>query len=79
MQSSVKLKETKNGLSERDLHSKAILNTDNSLLLKYKIQKSRQMNVQNNSTEIERLKSEFQSLKSEISEIKQILLQIASR
>lgn len=78
MQEKIELKEAKNGFTERDLHSKAILNTDNNSLLKYKIQRNRFNNMASNGAEIENIKNDFLSLKSELCEIKQLLLQITT-
>lgn len=77
MQEKIELKDSKNGFSERDLHSKAILNKDSDMLLKYKIQRNRQTTMNASVAEIEKIKTEFQTLKSELCDIKQLLLQIA--
>jgi len=78
MKSKIELSDAKNGFSERDLHSKAILNKDCDMLLKYKIQKNRMNNMASSLSEIETVKSEIQSLKSEMSEIKNILLKLVT-
>lgn len=72
----VKLKEVHNGFSERDIHSKAILNQDRNALLRYKIQKNRMSNVSSTSNEVQSLRTEFDEVKSEISEIKNLLQKI---
>lgn len=72
----VKLKEIHNGFSERDIHSKAILNRDKDALLKYKIQKNRLNSVSSNAKEIESLKNEVISVREELNEIKNLLLKI---
>lgn len=77
MQEKIELKDSKNGFSERDLHSKAILNTDSDMLLKYKIQRNRHITMNASVAEIEKIKNEFQTLKNELCDIKQLLLQIA--
>lgn len=72
----VKLKETHNGFSERDIHSKAILSRDRDALLKYKIQKTKMNSVASNMKEMESIKEEVLSIREELSEIKNILLRI---
>jgi hypothetical protein len=62
MSEKIELKETRNGFSERDLHSKAILNTDQDSLLKYKIQRSRMQNMNTMSNEIEKLKMQVMEM-----------------
>ena len=79
MSEKIELKETKNGFSLRDLHSKAILNSNTELLLKYKIQKTRFQNINAKSAEFESVKSEVQELRNEITEIKKLLLQIVGK
>lgn len=73
----IELKESKNGFSERDLHSKAILNKDSEMLLKYKIQKNKYLSMSSSVAEMENLKNDFQMLKNELSEIKTLLRQIS--
>lgn len=72
----IQLKEKHNGFSERDIHSKAILNQDKNALLKYKIQKSKLSNADVTSKELQSLKSEFIDMKQEIFEIKNLLHRI---
>jgi hypothetical protein len=74
----VKLKETHNGFSERDIHSKAILSRDKDSLLKYKIQRTKMNSVASNMKDMESLKEEVLSIKEELTEIKNILLKIIS-
>lgn len=76
--SSIELKESRNGFSHRDLHSKAILNQDQDSLIKYKIQRSRMARVNENANEIQSVKEDVQSLRNEIQEIKSLLLQITA-
>lgn len=73
----LKLKETHNGFSERDIHSKAILNQDRNALLKYKIQRSKLSSASATSQELQSLKTEFTEMKTEISELKSLLHKIA--
>ena len=68
----IKMKEVVAGFTERDVESKALLNTDMESLLKYKIQKRRLSGNQN----VEKLQNEVQNLKNELIEIKQLLLTI---
>ena len=74
----IKLKETHNGFSERDIHSKAIISKDTDALLKYKIQKNRMTSISSNARELESIRSEFNSLREEMSEIKHLLLKITA-
>jgi len=69
----VKMKEIVSGFTERDIDSKALLNTDIESLLKYKIQRKKFVGSQ----EVEKMKTEMEELKSELSEIKALLLTIA--
>lgn len=78
MQSKIELKDAKNGFTERDLHSKAILNVNSDMLLKYKIQRNRMNTMASSLSELESVKNDIQSLKTEMSEIKNILLQLAA-
>lgn len=66
----IKMKEIVGGFTERDVNSKALLNTDMDSLLKYKIQKRRL----SSSIEMEKIKTDVIELKSELDEIKQLLL-----
>lgn len=66
----IKMKEVVGGFTERDMNSKALLNTDIDSLLKYKIQKRKM----SNSTEIEKMRDEVATLKNEMCEIKELLL-----
>jgi len=77
-QKKIELSEKRNGFSERDLYSKAILNTDSTSLLKYKIQKNRQRMISESNSEIERLKLENATMRTEIEEIKKLLTQITT-
>ena len=73
----LKLKESHNGFSERDIHSKAILNQDRSALIKYKIQRNRLDSATSTSSEVKAIKEEFDDLKKEIKELKSLLQTIA--
>ena len=69
----IKMKEVVGGFTERDIDSKALLNTDIDSLMQYKIQKRRISGTQ----EVEKMRIEMTELKSELSEIKDLLLTIA--
>jgi hypothetical protein len=69
----IKMKEVVGGFTERDIDSKALLNTDIDSLMQYKIQKRRISGTQ----EVEKMRIEMTELKSELSEIKALLLTIA--
>lgn len=69
----VKMKEIVSGLGERDINSKALLNTDYDSLLKYRIQRRRSSQQE---SEIDVVRNEVVQLKSELQEIKELLLTI---
>lgn len=75
-QEKIQLKENHNGFSERDIHSKAILNQDKNALLRYKIQKSKLSNAAVTSKELQSLKSEFIDMKEDMKEMKILLNRI---
>jgi hypothetical protein len=75
----IELKEKVSGFTERDLHSKAILNTDSAGLLRYKIQRQRTNRITEGVAEMQNVKDELSSLKAEMGEIKQLLLKITNR
>lgn len=79
METKVELEEKVLGFTERDYHSKAILNTDANALLKYKLQRHRHSKVQETNFELQRVKDEMVSLRSDLSEIKAMLKQITTR
>lgn len=66
----LKMKEVVGGFTERDVNSKALLNTDIDSLLKYKIQKRKMAN----NNEVEKMRDEVTNLKNEMIEIKELLL-----
>ncbi len=67
----IQMKEVVSGLGERDINSKALLNTDYDSLLKYRIQKRR---ASQNNGEIDSVRNEVAQMKSELKEIKELLL-----
>jgi len=74
----VELKEKALGFTERDINSKAILNTDSSALLKYKIQKHRSEKLRENAAELHKVKNDINNIKDELCEIKNLLLKITT-
>lgn len=66
------------GFTERDINSKAVLNTDNNSLLKYKIQKRKFSELNKNANDINILRAEVVQIKSDLTEIKSMLLQITN-
>lgn len=72
----LELKEKVAGFTERDIHSKALLQTDKNALLKYKLQKQR---VKEGTQELNRMKNEISDLKNDLGEIKQLLLAITNK
>ena len=78
VQEKIKLAEPLNGFTERDKHSKAILNTDMDSYLKYKIQKRNMSDVNKSTQEINIIRNEVSELKKDLTEIKSMLLQITN-
>jgi hypothetical protein len=76
MERRIELSEPIHGFTERDAHSKALLNTDLSGLMKYKLQRERHFQ---NIQEMNRVKSDIVSLKNDLKEIKDILLVISKK
>jgi hypothetical protein len=72
----IKIAEPVHGFTERDRNSKAILNTDMDSLLKYKIQKRKNSDMNKNTNEIGLIRKEVDQIKSDLGEIKSMLLQI---
>jgi hypothetical protein len=72
----IKIVEPVRGFTERDINSKAILNTDMDSLLKYKIQKRKISDINKSRNEIALIRDEVDNIKSDLSEIKQLLLKI---
>ena len=68
-----------NGFTERDVNSKAILNTDMSSLLKYKIQKRKILDINQSKEDINEIYKEVDQIKNDIREIKDLLLTIAGK
>jgi hypothetical protein len=76
MERRIELSEPIHGFTERDAHSKALLNTDLSGLMKYKMQRQRHFE---SIQEMNRVKSDIVSLKDELKEIKELLLMISKK
>jgi hypothetical protein len=72
----IELSEKRNGFSHRDMHSKAILNSDQSNLLKYKIQRNKMARLSATTVDMENMREEVNTLREELKEIKSLLLQI---
>jgi hypothetical protein len=75
----IELKDKVDGFTERDAHSKAILNTDRDALLKYRIQKQRYSKVNQNNEEFAKVKDEICNIKDDLCEIKKLLLAITGK
>jgi hypothetical protein len=75
----IELKEKVLGFTERDLHSKAILNTDATGLLRYKIQRQKSTRLNEGVAEVQRVREELSALKGEMFEIKQLLSKITNK
>ena len=76
MMEKIKVIEPVQGFTERDLASKAILNTDIDALLRYKIQKRKISDINRNRTELNAMQVEIEGIKSDLGEIKNLLLKI---
>jgi hypothetical protein len=74
----IKLAEPLNGFTERDDHSKAILNTDMDSYLKYKIQRRNMYDINKSTQELSVIRDEVNDLKKDLTEIKTMLLQITT-
>ena len=74
----IKLAEPLNGFTERDKHSKAILNTDMDSYLKYKIQKRNMSDINKSTQQINIIRNEVSELKKDLTEIKSMLFQITN-
>lgn len=72
----IQLAEKVSGFSERDLHSKALLNTDTDALIRYKLQKQRALRDTQSSEDIVSMKQELLCLKNDLNCIKEMLLKI---
>jgi hypothetical protein len=70
----LKMKEVVGGFTERDINSKALLNTDADSFLRYKIQKNK---LQSAPKEVEKIRNEMIELKNELSAIKELLSTIS--
>ena len=79
MPQKLKISEPVHGFTERDAHSKAILNTDVDSLLRYKIQKKKLKDINSNKEEILSVKMEVEQIKNDLVEIKTLLLAITNR
>jgi hypothetical protein len=64
------------GFTERDLSSKAILNTDIDALLRYKIQKRKISDINKSRNELSAMQVELDTIRSDLGEIKSLLLKI---
>jgi len=76
MERRIELSEPIHGFTERDAHSKALLNTDLSGLMKYKLQRQRHFE---SIQEMNKVKTDIVSLKDELKEIKELLLMISKK
>jgi len=74
----IKLVDPLNGFTERDKHSKAILNTDVDSYLKYKIQRRNMSDINRSTQDLGVIRNEVNELKKDLTEIKSMLLQITN-
>lgn len=72
----VRVIEPVQGFTERDMSSKAILNTDIDALLRYKIQKRKISDINRNRNELTAMQVEIDGIKNDLGEIKNLLLKI---
>ena len=73
MITTVELEEKVNGFTERDTHSKALLNTDLESYLSYKKRKKKAI-TQNK--EMDNMKTQINAMRGEMSEIRDLLQQL---
>lgn len=78
IQEKIKLAEPLNGFTERDKHSKAILNTDMDSYLKSKIQRRNMLDINKSTQDLGVIRNEVNELKKDLTEIKSMLLQITT-
>ena len=78
IQEKIKLAEPLNGFTERDKHSKAILNTDMDSYLKSKIQRRNMLDINKSTQDLGVIRNEVNELKKDLTEIKSMLLQITN-
>ena len=76
MEHRIELSEPIHGFTHRDAHSKALLNTDLSGLMKYKLQREKHFR---GIQEMNRVKSDIVSLKDDLKEIKELLLIVSKK
>jgi len=69
----VELDEKVAGITHRDTHSKALLNSDMDAFLKYKKRKQKMLDQKNTNKSVSELKEELHDLKSEITQIKEMI------
>jgi len=74
----IDLEEKFAGITERDSHSKALLNTDTEALLQYKIKKQKSINQRRMANELDFLKTKVADLSSDITDIKTLLTELVS-
>lgn len=78
IQEKIKLAEPLNGFTERDKHSKAILNTDMDSYLKSKVQRRNMLDINKSTQDLGVIRNEVNELKKDLTEIKSMLLQITN-
>ena len=71
--STLELDEQVSGFTERDRHSKAILNTDTDALLMYRIRQNRGARAKKNEDELMSVKTELEIIKEELTEMRLLL------
>jgi hypothetical protein len=76
MERRIELSEPIHGFTHRDAHSKALLNTDLSGLMKYKMQREKHFR---DIQEMNKVKSDIVSLKDDLKEIKELLLIVSKK
>lgn len=79
MEEKIEIIDPVKGFTEREKNSKALLNTDMSSLLKYKIQRRKFLDINKTSGEMNVVKDEIRDLKNDMNEIKLLLKQIVDK
>lgn len=72
----IELEEKVSGFTERDMNSKALLNTDVNGLLAYKMKTRNSMVQESQTKEINMLKEKVNNIQEDVSEIRQMLKQL---
>lgn len=79
MKDTIELLDPVSGFTHREQNSKALLQTDSTALLRYKIQRKRLSEINRSTNELQNIRSEVNQLKNDLSDIKEMLSQVINR